>query len=67
MPSQETILYQTIYIHMLNHFDIRLADSSLFLRKNCMALASAGQVISYPVCFTIMKMLSKRAAVGLFS
>ncbi|KAG2366526.1 hypothetical protein BDR07DRAFT_1395750 [Suillus spraguei] len=38
----ETILYQTIYIHMLNHFDIRHADSSLFLRKNCMALASAG-------------------------
>lgn len=38
----ETILYQTIYIHMLNHFDIRHADSSLFLRKNCMALTSAG-------------------------
>lgn len=39
---EETILYQTIYVHMLNHTDIRLADSSLFLRKNCMALASAG-------------------------
>ncbi|KAG1899236.1 Rho GTPase activation protein [Suillus fuscotomentosus] len=39
----ETILYQTIYIHMLNQFDIRHADSSLFLRKNCLALASAGQ------------------------
>lgn len=38
----ETILYQTIYVHMLNHFDIRHADSSLFLRKNCMALTSAG-------------------------
>ncbi|KAG1833800.1 Rho GTPase activation protein [Suillus variegatus] len=38
----ETILYQTIYIHMLNQFDIRYADSSLFLRKNCLALASAG-------------------------
>ncbi|KAG1749985.1 Rho GTPase activation protein [Suillus paluster] len=39
----ETILYQTIYVHMLNHTDIRHADSSLFLRKNCVALASAGQ------------------------
>jgi hypothetical protein len=31
----ETVLYQIIYIHtsMLNHFDIRHADSSLFLRK----------------------------------
>lgn len=38
----ETILYQTIYVHMLNHTDIRHADTSLFLRKNCMALASAG-------------------------
>lgn len=64
MPPQETILYQTIYIHMLNHFDIRLADSSLFLRKNCMALASAGQVMSYHVCFTDNEITIKEGSGG---
>ncbi|KAH7883586.1 Rho GTPase activation protein [Phlebopus sp. FC_14] len=38
----ETILYQTIYVHMLNHTDIRHADPSLFLRKNCIGISSAG-------------------------
>ncbi|KIJ68451.1 hypothetical protein HYDPIDRAFT_46759, partial [Hydnomerulius pinastri MD-312] len=38
----ETILYQTIYIHMLNHTDIRQADPSMFLRKNCIGISSAG-------------------------
>jgi hypothetical protein len=64
MPPQETILYQTIYIHMLNHFDIRHADSSLFLRKNCMALASAGQVISYPVSGTGNEIAIKEGSGG---
>jgi hypothetical protein len=64
MPPQETILYQTIYIHMLNHFDIRHADSSLFLRKNCMALTSAGQVVSYPVCGTADETVIKEDSGG---
>ncbi|KAH7930971.1 Rho GTPase activation protein [Leucogyrophana mollusca] len=38
----ETILYQTVYIHMLNHTDIRQADPSLFLRKNCLGIYSVG-------------------------
>ncbi|KAF9241382.1 GTPase activating protein [Melanogaster broomeanus] len=38
----ETILYQTIYLHMLNHTDIRHADSSLFFHKNCIGIFSAG-------------------------
>ncbi|KAH7911208.1 GTPase activating protein [Hygrophoropsis aurantiaca] len=38
----ETILYQTVYIHMLNHTDIRQADPSLFQRKNCLGIYSVG-------------------------
>ncbi|KAF5375031.1 hypothetical protein D9758_000282 [Tetrapyrgos nigripes] len=37
----ESILYQTIYIHLLNHTDIRHADTSLFLRKNCLSIYCA--------------------------
>lgn len=43
------MLYQTIYIHMLNHTDIRHADPSVFLRKNCIGIISAGQVYPYHV------------------
>ncbi|KAF7306927.1 Elongation of fatty acids protein [Mycena indigotica] len=38
----ETILYQTLYIHLLNHTDIRLADPSLFFRKDCLGIYSIG-------------------------
>ncbi|KAJ6610911.1 GTPase activating protein [Mycena sp. CBHHK59/15] len=38
----ETILYQTLYIHLLNHTDIRLADSSLFFRKDCLGIYCVG-------------------------
>ncbi|KAJ7225513.1 GTPase activating protein [Mycena pura] len=38
----EIILYQTLYIHLLNHTDIRLADSSLFFRKDCLGIYSIG-------------------------
>ncbi|KAF9270219.1 Rho GTPase activation protein [Marasmius fiardii PR-910] len=34
----ESILYQTLSIHLLNHTDIRHAHSSLFHRKNCIAI-----------------------------
>ncbi|KAK1233585.1 hypothetical protein PQX77_003271 [Marasmius sp. AFHP31] len=34
----ESILYQTLSIHLLNHTDIRRADSSLFHRKHCLAI-----------------------------
>ncbi|KAA1471480.1 Rho GTPase activation protein [Dentipellis sp. KUC8613] len=34
----ETILYQSIYIHLLNHTDIRLADRSLFFRGDCLGI-----------------------------
>ncbi|KAF8846384.1 Rho GTPase activation protein [Paxillus ammoniavirescens] len=39
---EETILYQTIYLHMLSHTDIRHADPSMFLRKDCIGIFSAG-------------------------
>ncbi|KAF9459914.1 Rho GTPase activation protein [Collybia nuda] len=40
----ESILYQTIYIHLLNQTDIRQADSSLFFRKECIGIyCIAGQ------------------------
>ncbi|KAK7064231.1 GTPase activating protein [Favolaschia claudopus] len=38
----ETILYQTLYIHLLNHTDIRPADSSLFFRKDCLGIYCLG-------------------------
>ncbi|KAJ7293577.1 GTPase activating protein [Mycena rebaudengoi] len=38
----ETILYQTLYIHLLNHTDIRQADSSLFFRKDCLGIYCVG-------------------------
>ncbi|KAF9229284.1 Rho GTPase activation protein [Gyrodon lividus] len=38
----ETILYQTIYLHMLSHTDIRHADPSMFFRKDCIGIFSAG-------------------------
>ncbi|EAU93112.2 GTPase activating protein [Coprinopsis cinerea okayama7 len=34
----ESILYQTVYIHLLNQTDIRPADPSLFFRKDCIGL-----------------------------
>ncbi|KAL0581609.1 hypothetical protein V5O48_000425 [Marasmius crinis-equi] len=34
----ESILYQTLFIHLLNHTDIRHAHQSLFQRKNCLAI-----------------------------
>ncbi|KAG9314364.1 GTPase activating protein [Chiua virens] len=38
----EAMLCQTVYLHLLNHTDIRYADPSLFLRKNCIGISSAG-------------------------
>ncbi|KAG7099214.1 hypothetical protein E1B28_001081 [Marasmius oreades] len=34
----ESILYQTLSIHLLNHTDIRHAHPSLFQRKNCLSM-----------------------------
>ncbi|ESK88880.1 gtpase activating protein [Moniliophthora roreri MCA 2997] len=34
----ESILYQSIFIHLLHHSDIRHAHPSLFQRKNCLAV-----------------------------
>jgi hypothetical protein len=36
----DSFLYQTIFLHLLNHTDIRLVDTSLFLRKDCIAIYS---------------------------
>jgi len=35
---QEAILYQTVYLHLLNQTDIRQTDPSLFFRKDCIGL-----------------------------
>ncbi|KAF9044534.1 Rho GTPase activation protein [Hymenopellis radicata] len=37
----ESILFQTLYIHLVNHTDIRQADTSLFFRKNCLGIYSS--------------------------
>ncbi|KAF5390273.1 hypothetical protein D9757_002936 [Collybiopsis confluens] len=31
-------MYQTVYCHLLNQSDVRLADTSLFFRKNCLTI-----------------------------
>ncbi|KAF5370234.1 hypothetical protein D9615_010078 [Tricholomella constricta] len=38
----ESILYQTVYIHLLNQTDVRQADASLFFRKECLGIYCIG-------------------------
>ncbi|KIY71620.1 Rho GTPase activation protein [Cylindrobasidium torrendii FP15055 ss-10] len=40
---EDSILFQTLAIHLVNHSDIRLIDTSLFFRKHCLGLYSRGQ------------------------
>jgi hypothetical protein len=45
ISPQQTVLYQTVHVHLLNQTDIRHADNSLFLRKDglgiyCLACVS---------------------------
>ncbi|RPD82540.1 Rho GTPase activation protein [Lentinus tigrinus ALCF2SS1-7] len=41
----DTILYRSIYMYLLNHTDIRMAHRSLFEKRNCLAIFSvAGQM-----------------------
>jgi len=40
LPSQESILYQTVYVHLLNQTDIRQTDPSLFYKKDCLGIFS---------------------------
>ncbi|KAH9944375.1 Rho GTPase activation protein [Epithele typhae] len=41
----DTILYRSIYMYLLNHTDIRVVHRSLFERRNCLAVFSvAGQM-----------------------
>lgn len=37
----ESILFQSTFVHLLHHTDIRLADSSLFLRKDIIVISPA--------------------------
>ncbi len=47
---QESILFQTLYIHLVNHTDIRQADTSLFFRKNCLGIYSSQCVyLKHPI------------------
>ncbi|KAK0478352.1 GTPase activating protein [Armillaria novae-zelandiae] len=39
----ESILYRTLYIHLVNHTDIRHADTSLFFRKHCLGIYCINQ------------------------
>ena len=59
--AKETILYQTVYLHMLNHTDIRYADPSLFFRKNCIGISSAGCAF---LLFPYFSSVDPRIAVG---
>lgn len=36
--DQNTVLYASIYVHVLNHTDIRQVHRSLFDRKDCLGL-----------------------------
>ncbi|KAI0047832.1 Rho GTPase activation protein [Auriscalpium vulgare] len=38
---EETILFQSVYLHLLNHTDIRHADRSLFFRRDCLGIHCA--------------------------
>ncbi|KAF9453816.1 Rho GTPase activation protein [Macrolepiota fuliginosa MF-IS2] len=38
--ASESILFQTVYIHLLRQTDIRPVDNSLFFRKDCVAIYS---------------------------
>ncbi|KAF8078622.1 GTPase activating protein [Lyophyllum atratum] len=38
----ESILYQTVYIHLLNQTDVRQVDGSLFFRKDCLGIYCIG-------------------------
>lgn len=38
ITSQESKLYQTVYVHKLNHTDIRQVHHSLVDRKNCLGI-----------------------------
>jgi hypothetical protein len=40
IKPQESILFQTVYIHLLRQTDIRPADNSLFFRKDCVVIRS---------------------------
>lgn len=42
--SQESILFQTVYIHLLRQTDIHAADNSVFFRKDCIAIDSTEYV-----------------------
>ncbi|KXN90023.1 Ras GTPase-activating protein gap-2 [Leucoagaricus sp. SymC.cos] len=42
-PLQESVLFQTVYIHLLRQSDIRPADNSLFFRKDCIVIYSTEQ------------------------
>lgn len=54
--SQDTILYRSIYMYLLNHTDIRVVHRSLFEKKNCLAIFSVAYVYPHryalPVCAT---------------
>ena len=38
LSFQESILHQTVYIHLLNQTDIRQVHTSLFYRKDCIGI-----------------------------
>ena len=48
--SQDTILYRSIYMYLLNHTDIRTVHRSLFERRNCLAIFSVAYVSTFAVC-----------------
>ena len=61
--SQESILYQTIYIHLLNQTDIRQTDNSLFYRKDCLGIFS---IASVSIRFSLLALLVQQVFFVLF-
>jgi hypothetical protein len=45
--AKESILYQTLYIHLLNHTDIRPADTSVFFLKECLGIYCVAYVLAF--------------------
>lgn len=52
---QESILYQTLYIHLLHQTDIHIADYSMFFSSDCLAIYAAACV---PHLFVAIRVLT---------
>lgn len=63
-PSQETFLYQVVYIYLLKTTDIRPADQSLFDRRDVLAIHALPCVFhNFPTHPRLTRFDKQRAAI----